>query len=46
MLHKVENRDDLIKQMYDTAFKDDCLYTMHASELQEIWQIPVIEAYE
>lgn len=46
MLHKVENRDDLIKQMYDTAFKDDCLYTMYASELQEIWQIPVIEAYD
>lgn len=45
MLHKVENRDDLIKQMYDTAFKDDCLYAMYALELEDIWQIPVVEGH-
>ena len=45
MLHKVENRDDLIKQMYDTAFKDDCLYAMYALELENIWKIPVVEGY-
>ena len=46
MLHKVENRDDLIKQMYDTAFKDDCLYAMYALELENIWKIPVVEGYD
>ena len=46
MLHKVENRDDLIKQMYGTAFKDDCLYAMYALELENIWQIPVVEGYD
>ncbi|HHK6003875.1 TPA: hypothetical protein ACQWMG_001800 [Neisseria subflava] len=45
MLHKVESRDDLIKQMYETAFKDDCLYVMHAEELKEIWKIPVTDSY-
>ncbi len=46
MLHKVESRDDLIKQMYETAFKDDCLYAMYAEELENIWQIPVVEGYD
>ena len=44
MLHKVESRDDLIKQMYETAFKDDCLYVMHAEELKNM-EIPVTDSY-
>lgn len=41
VLHKVENRDDLIKQMYATAFKNNCLYELSADELQKTWGIPV-----
>ncbi|MFW2176506.1 MULTISPECIES: hypothetical protein [unclassified Moraxella] len=40
-LHKVTSRDDLLKQLYETAYKDDCLYKITASELQNIWQVPV-----
>lgn len=41
VLRKVENRDDLIKQMYETAFKNNCLYEISAEELQKTWGIPV-----
>ncbi len=40
-LHQVTSRDDLLQQMYATAFKDDCLFDMTAEELQDIWQVPV-----
>ncbi len=40
-LHKVTSRDDLLQQMYATAFKSDCLFNMTAEELQDIWQVPV-----
>ncbi|UOP04386.1 hypothetical protein LVJ77_08625 [Conchiformibius kuhniae] len=41
-LHKAENRDDLIKQMYQTGFLDECLYQYTPEQLTAIWQIPVI----
>ena len=41
-LHKVTSLDDLIKQMFQTAVFDDCLYDMQPETLQEIWGIPVI----
>ena len=41
-LHKVTDLDDLIKQMFQTAVFDDCLYDMQPETLQEIWGIPVI----
>ncbi len=41
-LHKVTSRDDLLQQMYATAFKSDCLYDMSNEELEKIWGIPVI----
>lgn len=40
-LHKVTSRDDLLKQLYETAYKNDCVFDMSAEELQEIWQVPV-----
>ncbi|WP_373755459.1 hypothetical protein [Neisseria sp.] len=40
-LHKAESRDDLLKQMYETAVLDDCLYAMDVEELEKIWGIPV-----
>lgn len=40
-LHKVADRDDLIRQMYETAILEDCLYDFSAKELENIWQIPV-----
>lgn len=40
-LHKVTSRDDLIRQMYETAFKDDCLYEMSKDDLENIWGISV-----
>ena len=41
-LHKVTSLDDLIRQMFQTAVFDDCLYDMQPETLQEIWGIPVI----
>ena len=41
-LHKVTSLDDLIRQMFQTAVFDDCLYDMQPEILQEIWGIPVI----
>lgn len=40
-LYKVHSRDDLLKQMYETAILDDCLYAMDVKELERIWGIPV-----
>lgn len=40
-LHKVTSRDDLLKQLYETAFLDDCIFKMKPLELQEIWEVPV-----
>lgn len=40
-LYKVHSRDDLLKQMYETAVLDDCLYAMDVEELERIWGIPV-----
>ena len=41
-LHRPENRDDLIHQMFQTGLLDDCLYSMPPEELQQIWDIPVV----
>lgn len=41
-LHRAENRDDLIRQMFQTGLLDDCLYSMLPEELQRIWDIPVV----
>ena len=41
-LHRAENRDDLIRQMFQTGLLDDCLYSMPPEELQRIWDIPVV----
>lgn len=41
-LHRVEHRDDLIRQMFQTGLLDDCLYSMPPEELQQIWDIPVV----
>lgn len=40
-LHKVTSRDDLLKQLYETTFLDDCLYSMSNEELEKIWGVPV-----
>lgn len=40
-LHKVESKDDLILQMFETALEDDCLYVYEPEELEKIWGIPV-----
>lgn len=40
-LHKVTDRDDLIQQLYETAFEDDCVYEMSNEDLERIWGIPV-----
>lgn len=42
-LHKVTSRDDLIKQMFETALEDDCLYHFSPTELEKIWDIPVFD---
>lgn len=42
-LHRVEHRDDLIRQMFQTGLLDDCLYSMPPEELQQIWDIPVVQ---
>ena len=42
-LHHVSNRDDLIKQMFETALEDDCLYHFTSAELEKIWGIPVFD---
>ena len=36
-LHKVTSLYDLIRQMFQTAVFDDCLYDMQPETLQEIW---------
>lgn len=41
-LHRVKNRDDLIRQMYQTAILDDCLYDLSVEELADIWKIPMM----
>ena len=41
-LHRAENRDDLIRQMFQTGLLDDCLYSMPPEELQRVWDIPVV----
>ena len=42
-LHHVSNRDDLIKQMFETALEDGCLYHFTSAELEKIWGIPVFD---
>ena len=42
-LHHVSSRDDLIKQMFQTALEDDCLYHFTSAELEKIWGIPVFD---
>lgn len=42
-LKKVTSQDDLFGQIYETALKDSCLFKMTAEELQNVWEIPVIE---
>ena len=42
-LHHVSSRDDLIKQMFQTALEDDCLYHFTSTELEKIWGIPVFD---
>ena len=42
-LHPVQNRDDLIAQMFETALEDDCLYHFTSTELEKIWGIPVFD---
>lgn len=45
-LHRATDQDDLIQQMYYTALRDDCLYSMDLEELQKIWDIPVLEGWD
>lgn len=45
-LHKVTDRDDLIRQIYETAILEDCLYSIPNKELQAIWDIPVVTGEE
>lgn len=45
-LHRVTDRDDLIRQIYETAILEDCLYSMSTKELQAIWDIPVLTVEE
>ena len=42
-LHPVQNRDDLIAQMFETALEDGCLYHFTSTELEKIWGIPVFD---
>ena len=42
-MHRATDQDDLIQQMYYTALRDDCLYSMDLEELQKIWDIPVLK---
>ncbi len=42
-LKKVTSQDDLFGQIYETALNDSCLFKMTAEELQNIWEIPVVE---
>ncbi len=44
-LKKVTSQDDLFGQIYETALKDSCLFKMTAEELQDIWEIPVVEFF-
>ena len=46
LLHRPESIDDLVVQMYRTALEDDCLYSMEAEELEQIWNLPVIYALD
>lgn len=45
-LHKVSSRDDLIRQMYETATLDGCLYAIYYRDLEDIWGIPVLTREE
>ncbi len=40
-LHKVTSRDDLLKQLYKTAYQDDCAFDLTNEQLQTALGVPV-----